>query len=105
MESKGTWSSNKEMGVERSQNASDASDATQPLFEPDYDKQAKKIRLFTDRPIAPLVFYDPLDSSSEERCFSSALDREARIKELLSKQEKLLAETTQSKAASQNSPP
>lgn len=105
MESKGTWSSNKEMGVERSQNASDASDATQPLFEPDYDKQVKKIRLFTDRPIAPLVFYDPLDSSSEERCFSPALDREARIKELLSKQEKLLAETTQSRASSQNSPP
>ena len=53
--------------------------------------------------MAPLVLYDPLDSSNEEHCFSPALDREVRIKELLRKQEELLKEVQQSKVTSQNS--
>ena len=78
-----TWSSGKESDADR-------------------DKQSKKVCLFTNRPIAPLALCDPLDSSSEEECLSSALDREARIKNLLRKQEELLAEVRQSRATSQN---
>ncbi|KAL9964587.1 hypothetical protein ACROYT_G028244 [Oculina patagonica] len=66
------------------------------------DQQCKKVCLFTNRPIAPLDLCDPLDSTSEEHCFSPALDREVRIKELLRKQEELLKEVRQGRATSLN---
>ena len=68
----------------------------------DKDKQSKKICHFADRPIAPLGICNSLDSNCMEHCSSPALDREIRIKELIRKREKLLAEVArQSRAASQ----
>jgi len=67
----------------------------------DNDKQNKKICHFADRPIAPLGICDSLDSNCKENRHSPALDRELRIKELMIKREKLLAEVRQSRATSQ----
>ena len=61
-------------------------------------KPAANISFYTDRPIASLVPYNPLKNDNVEPIYSSALDREARIKELLSKQEKLLAKVRQRKS-------
>ena len=61
------------------------------------NKPATNICVFTDRPIASLVPYNPLENVNVEPIYSPALDREARIKELLSKQEKLLAKVRQKK--------
>ena len=66
----------------------------------DNDEQSKKICLFADRPISPLVICDSLDSDRKEHCYSPALDREKRIKELLRKREELLTEVRRSRAAS-----
>lgn len=63
------------------------------------DKPSKNICLFADRQIAPLVNCDSLDSNCKEHCYSPALDREIRIKELKRKREKLLADVGQSRAA------
>lgn len=60
-----------------------------------HEKPTEKVCVFTGRPIASLL-------SAEEPCFSSALDREARIKELLIRQEKLLAQMRQQTVTSQN---
>lgn len=62
------------------------------------DTSATNICVFTDRPIASLVPYNPLQNVNVEPIYSPALDREARIKELLSKQEKLLAKVRQKKS-------
>lgn len=67
----------------------------------DNAKQSKKICLFADRPISPLVICDSLDSNRKELCCSPALDREKRIKELIRKREKLLTEVRRSRAAPQ----
>jgi len=64
-------------------------------------KQSKKMCLFADRPIAPLVICDSLNANCKEHCYSPALDREIRIKELIRKREKLLAEVRRSRAESQ----
>lgn len=63
------------------------------------DKPSKNTCLFADRQIAPLVTCDSLDSNCKEHCYSAALDREMRIKELKRKREKLLADVGQSRAA------
>lgn len=63
------------------------------------DKPSKNICLFADRQRASLVICDSLDSNCKEHCYSPALDREMRIKELKRKREKLLADVGQSRAA------
>lgn len=63
------------------------------------DKPSKNTCLFADRQIAPLVICDSLDSNCKEHCYSPALDRQMRIKELKRKREKLLADVGQSRAA------
>ena len=78
----GTCSSGKELGQNRN-----GSDPVQHFNEFNRETQVK-ISVFTDRPIACL-------SRIDEPCFSPALDREVRIKELLSRQEKLLAQMRQ----------
>lgn len=87
-----TWNSNKDL------TSRDATDTLRPLFGSDCDLQAKSTMSchFTDRPIGSLRSCDPL----MELCYSPALDREARIKELLSRQEKLLMEMRQKKSNS-----
>ena len=69
-------------------------------LEADNYKQNKKICLFADRPISPLVICDSLDSNRKEHCYSPTSDREIRIKELIRKREKLLTEVRRSRAAS-----
>ena len=93
-ELQGTWESNKELT--QSQNATDS---IQPPYGSGCSTQGRNICVFTDRLMAPLASCDALDHQSVELCYSSALDREARIKELLSKQEKLLADMRQKKTA------
>lgn len=74
-------------------------DAMQPLYGSGCSTQERRVCIFSDRPIASLVPCDPMmDLHSVEPSCSSALDRDARIKELLSRQEKLLEEMRQKKS-------
>lgn len=97
----GVWSVSSLISDEKENKASTGTWSSNRETDADNDKQSKKICLFTDRPIAPLVIYDSLDTISEEHCFSPALDREIRIKELLRKREKLLEEVRQNRTTSQ----
>ncbi|XP_022791222.1 uncharacterized protein LOC111330603 isoform X2 [Stylophora pistillata] len=90
--SEGTFSSGKATGK-----SGNAPNAVQDLNDSCREKPTAKICLFTDQPIASL-------SSADEHYFSTALDRETRIKELLSRQEKLLAQMRQQAVTSQNIP-
>ena len=95
----GVWSvSSLESDVEENKANTEGRNREWPA---DNDKQSKKICLFADRPISPLVICDSLDSNRKEHCYSPALDREKRIKELIRKREKLLVEVRRSRAASQ----
>ena len=94
-ELEGSWNSSKETA--RSEATTDNLRSLYGSMLYGCNKPARNICLFTDRAIASLMPYDPLDPHSAKPLYSPALDREVRIKELLSKQEKLLAEMRQKK--------